>query len=112
MNIRIAAPAIGALAVIGAVWALTGGGGGKLSASLKASLGGGTDPAPSDGWGAMRTGRSPGTYGAPCPTSSVRDAIGGAHPLKNHPKVCSPGMGAAMKANYDWMFTPPSEDDL
>lgn len=106
------ATALGMVLVLGA-WSLTSGGGGKLSAQLQLAASGRNAP---QAWGVMRDGpvkgMAPGAYGAPCPAHRVPDAIVGPHPVKYHPKRCSPNMSAQMTQAWDWMYCPPSEDDL
>lgn len=92
--------AVVAAAAVAAVWSMTGG----------KSGGRGSDP--SQRWGTMRTPATPAPYTAPCPAAAVPDPIVGPHPIKAHPASCSPRMTAAMASSYDWMFCPPSEDDL
>jgi hypothetical protein len=112
MNRQIVFSTAAAAALVLAAWSLTSGGGAKLSAQLQLATGSGQNPA----WGVMRDGpvkgTSPGGYGAPCPPGGVPRAITGAHPILHHPKSCSPNMSAQMAQGYDWMFCPPSEDDL
>lgn len=96
------------VALIAGAWMLTSGGGTKIKAQMSVAASSG-EPEPTSGT-AMKTGMSPDSYGSPC--KHVMGAITGPHPLKSHPKTCSPAMSAVMARKYDWMFCPPSEDDL
>jgi hypothetical protein len=104
--------AVGALLVLAAL-ALTSGGGAKASAQLKlAARSGEAGPR----WGVMRDapvkGMAPPPYGAHCPPGAIPRPITGPHPILRHPASCSPNMSAQMARGYDWMFCPPSEDDI
>jgi hypothetical protein len=90
--------ALAALAAVAAAWKLTGG---QLALDTNIQLATGTGP--------EVKGMSPGPYAPPCPAANVPTPITGKHPLLNHPKRCSPNLSAVQ---WDWLFNPPSEEDL
>lgn len=108
MNRNAAGAVATGLALVAGAWMLSTGGGAKIKAQMSFAASSG-EPEPTSG-GGMKTGMSPDSYGSPC--KNVIGALTGPHPLKSHPKTCSPGMSAVMARKYDWMFCPPSEDDL
>lgn len=111
MNRQITFAAAAGLLLIVAVWAFTEDGiGAKLKGQVEFAAGS-AEPEPA-AEAPMRTGKSPGRYGPPCPLEGIPEAVRGPHPLKRHPKQCSPRMSAVMRMDHEWMFCPPSEDDL
>jgi hypothetical protein len=91
------------VAAVAGAWALTGG---TVRLKTKVDLGVGDE-----GEASVKH-SSPTSYGSPCPAAGIPTPITGRHPLFRHPRRCSPHMSAVMANNLDWMFCPPSEEDL
>lgn len=103
MNRQLAGCAAAAALLIGIAWLATSGGGISLTARLRGAV---TVPPGEGAEAPLKTGTSPGRY------RPAWDGPGGRRMVRRHPRSASPGITARQMAGYDWMFCPPSEEDL
>jgi hypothetical protein len=97
----------GSLVAVLAAWALTDPGGqARLSEHFSVALGSGQgEPLPGQA-APIKTGHSQAPWTPHVPKGA------GTRLATRHPRTCSPNMTALQAQRYDWMFCPPSEDDL